>query len=243
MKNFYATVTEPNTVKYPLHRHSKWEIMYYLEGVGYLKTEKGNIPFAQGDIIIVPPKIEHGSVSENGFVNISISGDFEHLLMFEEPQKLHDNEIFEGEILARVILQNRYSGDEYVSALCTVYIHFLLKNAEYDNRLNRAVTDIVSQMTERFSDTDFNVTEILNKSGYAEDYIRTEFKVRTGVSPVRFLTNIRIEHAVKLFEIYGQSITVSEAALRCGFNDVVYFSKRFKQIMGESPECYKNRKR
>ncbi len=217
--------------------------MYYLEGIGYLATSKEDIPFKKGDIIIVPPKIDHGSVSENGFINISISGDFEHLLMFENSVKLHDNESFEGEKLAQLILQNRYSGDEYLSALCTAYIHFLLKNAEYDNRLSRAVATIVSQMTERFSNPDFSVAEILNQSGYTEDYIRAEFKKRTGVSPVRFLTDIRIEHAVKLFEIYGQSITVSEVAVKCGFYDVVYFSKRFKQIIGESPDLFKKRKR
>ena len=243
MNNIYATITEPDTVKYPLHSHSKWEIMYYLEGTGYLATENGDIPFVPGDIIIVPPKFQHGSVSENGFVNISIGGNFEHLLMFEGPQKLHDNRTSEGGTLARLILQNRYSGNEYLSALCGAYIHFLLKNAEYDNCLSRAVTEIVSQITDNFSNPGFNVTEILNKSGYAEDYIRAEFKSRVGVSPVKLLADIRIEHAVKLFEIYGQSISVSEVASRCGFNDVVYFSKRFKEIMGESPKLFKNRKR
>ncbi len=243
MNNISVTITEPDTIKYPLHHHSKWEIMYYLQGTGHLATEKEDIPFKKGDIIIVPPKIVHGSVSENGFVNISISGDFEHLLMFESLQKLHDNEALEGGILAQLILQNRYSNDEYLSALCGAYIHFLLKNAEYDNRLSRAVTGIVSQMTDNFSDPEFNVTEILNKSGYAEDYIRAEFKSHIGASPVKLLTDIRIEHAAKLFEIYGQSISVSEVASRCGFNDVVYFSKRFKQIMGESPKLFKNRKR
>ncbi len=243
MNNISVTVTQPNTLKYPLHHHSRWEIMYYLDGTGYLATSNKDIPFKKGDIIIVPPKIDHGSVSENGFVNISISGDFEHLLMFDNSVKLQDNEAFEGERLAQLILQNRYSNDEYLSALCTAYIHFLLKNAAYDNRLSRAVATIVSQMTERFADPDFNVAEILNQSGYTEDYIRAEFKRQTGVSPVRFLTDIRIEHAVKLFEIYGNIITVSEAAAKCGFCDVVYFSKRFKQIMGESPETFKNRKR
>ena len=37
---------------------------------------KEKIPFKPGSIIIVPPRVTHGSVSQNGFVNISIGGDF-----------------------------------------------------------------------------------------------------------------------------------------------------------------------
>ena len=62
-----------------------------MDGNGFLATTQGNISFEKGDIIIVPPRILHGSVSERGFVNISVGGDFNNLFMFDKPVKLFDN--------------------------------------------------------------------------------------------------------------------------------------------------------
>lgn len=236
-----VSITPKNTVKYPLHQHNAWEIMYYLDGSGYLATAQGNIPYENGDIIIVPPRIVHGSASNGGFVNISVGGDFNNLFMFDKPVRLCDNKEREGEQLARLIYKNRYSNNEYLSALCNAYAGFLLNNFDYDNRINRTVAQIIKQIGERFTDTAFDVTNVLKNSGYAEDYIRAEFKRITGFTPIQFLTKTRIQHAYKLLEIYGDTISVSQAAESCGFDDVVYFSKRFKQFMGISPDGCKKR--
>lgn len=239
MNNIRVTITQKGIKKYPLHKHNNWEIMHYVSGTGHLATEKENIPFQKGSIIIVPPKTVHGSVSENGFVNISVSGDFNHLLMFEKTTVLKDNSSADGETLAKLIFNNRYSSGDYLSALCTAYITFVLQNAEYENNVSTAVAEIIKAITENFSALAFDVTQLLNKSGYAEDYIRSEFKKITSLTPVQFLTKLRIENAQKLFEIYGKSITVSEVAEVCGFSDTIYFSKRFKQCVGLSPDAYR----
>ena len=75
---------------------------------------------------------------------------------------------------------------------------------------------------------------------YSEDYIRYIFKNKTGFSPLDFLTKLRIEHAQKLLDIYGDNISVAEVAEACGFDDSVYFSRRFKQFTSLSPTQYKN---
>lgn len=239
MNSICVSITPDGTVKYPLHSHTNWEIMYYLSGTGYLATEKENIPFERASIIIVPPETVHGSVSENGFVNISISGDFSHLLMFDRVVKLQDNPSCEGRILAELIFNNRYSNTDYLSTLCSAYIGCLLQNAEYENRINQSVAKIIAEITENFSKSDFNITDCLIKSGYAEDYIRAEFKKITTLTPIQFLTKTRIDHAKKLLEIYGGNITLSDTAEACGFDDPIYFSKRFKQFVGIPPDTYR----
>ncbi|MBQ7799826.1 MAG: helix-turn-helix domain-containing protein [Oscillospiraceae bacterium] len=239
MNNISISKTADGTKKYPLHKHSNWEIMYYLSGEGHLATEGQNIPFQKGSIIVVPPSVMHGSVSQNGFVNISVGGDFNHLFMFDNPVLLYDNSRGEGERLSNLIYENRFAQSEYLSALCSAYVHFLLQNIECENRVSEALGQIIKAATENFSDAEFNITDSLNKSGYAEDYIRTKFKDKTGLSPIAFLTNVRITHAKKLFEIYSNSISVSQAAEKCGFDDLIYFSKRFKQVVGVSPDRYR----
>ena len=46
-----------------------------------MKTTEKNYPFEPGSVIIVPPEIRHDSVSENGFKNISIEGEFDNISM------------------------------------------------------------------------------------------------------------------------------------------------------------------
>ncbi|MBR3844373.1 MAG: helix-turn-helix transcriptional regulator, partial [Clostridia bacterium] len=239
MHKFFVSITKPKTTKYPLHQHPDWEIMYYLEGEGYLATEVGNIAFKPATIIIVPPKTIHGSVSEDGFVNISISGDFGHLFMFDNIVVQQDNDTNDGERLSKLIFDNRFSGEAYLPALCNAYAHFLLRNAIYEKEIIREISKIVEKITTNFFDPCFDVTGLLKKSSYAEDYIRSEFKKTIAMSPIDFLTQTRINHAKKLIEIYGANISISQVAEECGFEDPVYFSRRFKQFTGMSPTEYK----
>lgn len=243
MKNISVGITKPNTKKYPLHRHTNWEIMYYLSGEGHLENEGERIEFHPGSIIIVPPNILHGSVSKDGFVNISIGENFNNLFQFNEIVAVEDNASKDGERLSKLIYENRYADGGYLSALCNAYAYFLLQNIECQKPVNRAVNCIVKSVFENFQDSSFNITTLLNNSGYTEDYIRAEFKKITNYSPINFLTKVRIERAQKLFEIYGEGISVLEIATACGFDDPVYFSRRFKQFTNISPSEYKKRPR
>ena len=74
--------TQKGILRYPMHAHKNYEIMLYLEGEGYMSTDSGEFPFRPGTIIFVPPNVRHGSVSENGFKNISIEGEFDRCLHF-----------------------------------------------------------------------------------------------------------------------------------------------------------------
>lgn len=241
MREISISKTAPNTKSYPLHKHKHWEIMYYLKGSGYLATSKRRIPFSKGSIIIVPPNHMHGSVSENDFVNISISCDFDNLFIFNDIVCVRDDADFEGEKLATLIFKNQHKSKNYLASLCSSYAHFILQNITYEKSINKAIGEIIDTISENFFDSEFDITAVLNQSGYAEDYIRAEFKKQTGQTPVDFLAKTRITHAKKLMEIYGNTLSVSDVAEACGYNDAFYFSRRFKQYVGASPKQYKNK--
>ena len=239
MQETYAVLTPDGTKTYPLHSHPHWEIMYYVEGEGQLATARGDIPFTRGTIVLVPPHILHGSVSEGGFKNISVGGNFQHLLLYEYPIVLQDTPKREGETLARMLLENCCVHTEYTAALTNAYICFLLQSIGCDRRLERTIQSVLDTVAKRFSDPTLNITALLVADGYTEDYARAAFKKHTTLTPVQFLTRTRIRHAQHLFEVYGKSITVAQAGEACGFTDAVYFSKRFKQFVGVSPDAYK----
>lgn len=226
---------------YPLHNHTNYEIIYYVNGEGYLKTEGIPIPYTPGTIIIVPPGLSHGSTSKNGFKNISINGSFHHLLNFDEPVVMHDNEKNEGRSLTQLLYNNRLGNMDFLNSLCDAYVKFLLSNLLIDNNIDIAINQIISKISSDAYDANLNLKETLVKSGYAEDYIRSQFKQKTGKTPTQFLTEIRINRACYLLGIYNDNCSIMQIAEQCGFVDYIYFSKRFKQITGVSPREYKNR--
>lgn len=230
------SITSPDVISYPLHRHSFCEIMYYTEGTGFLKTEYGDCPFCPGTAIIVPQNILHGSVSDNGFKNISVGGNFDNIIIDNKPITV--NSADDAEVLAKLIYKNRFNNPEYLGMLADCYSMSLLQAYNSDSQISAAVKKIVNAISENACDPEFNISNELNLSGYAEDYIRAKFKEICGETPTEFLNRLRIKKACRIIEIYGKRFNVTETAAKSGFSNPAYFSRVFKKITGVSPKRY-----
>lgn len=71
-------------------------------------------------------------------------------------------------------------------------------------------------------------------------YFSRKFKQITGFAFKEYLNNIRIKEAIALLLETDDSIT--EIALKCGYNDSNYFGDVFKKIKGVSPYQYRKNK-
>lgn len=238
--NLQINCTDNGVLEYPIHVHTDPEIMYYMSGTGNMRTSQGLFPFSPGTIILIPPGLEHGSVSDNGFKNISVAGGFDETKNFRSVTVLTDNAEKDGFTLANLIYKNRYADNEYLKSLCRAYILFLMQGLTVEDNIGATVKSIIGGANDSLSDAAFKMSELLRKSGYAEDYIRAQFKKITGKTPCEFLTNIRINHAEFLIDIYANSLSLEQIAEQCGYTDYVYFSKKFKSVTGMSPTEYKN---
>ena len=236
--SIHISRTEPGIKSYPAHTHDWWEIMTYSNGIGYLYTPEKNYPFRPGTVILVPPHTVHGSVSENGFVNISIGGDFENIIFSDLPIVIHDNSRSECLKLTEIMYNNRFENTGFLSKICTAYVYFLLKHIRQSSSIARTVDKVITEITSNAFDTDIKLCKILSESGYAEDYIRAYFKKITGKTPTQFLNDFRMEHALFLIDIYGKNLSLSQISEKCGFEDYVYFSKQFKTKYHISPREY-----
>lgn len=229
--------TDEGVIKYPQHKHTAYEIMLYTEGEGYLLAAGERYPFSPGTVIIVPPAVEHGSVSRDGFKNISIGGDFSGLVSLDKVTALIDNG--DSTAIAKIIYKNRFGNAAYLWVLVEAYVSSIMQKVSTDNAVTLAARKIAETIGERLCDSELALNTLLAESGYAEDYIRAEFRRITGKTPVDFLTDLRIRRAMALIEIYGNSLPLSLIAERCGFSDYPYFSRRFKAFVGTSAREYK----
>lgn len=76
-----------------------------------------------------------------------------------------------------------------------------------------------------------------NQVGLSPVYLSSLFKKETGVSFVDYVTEVRIGSAKQM--LIASSATVLEIAENTGFNDMKYFSKTFKKLVGLSPSEYR----
>ena len=104
------------------------------------------------------------------------------------------------------------------------------------------VPEGILEISENAFDPEISVSALLRGSGYAEDHIRAVFKKEVGKTPLGFLTDLRMEHACHLIDVYKTALPLAEIAEKCGYSDYVYFSKIFKKHTHLSPRAYRDRK-
>ncbi len=89
----------------------------------------------------------------------------------------------------------------------------------------------------------FNLEKYLSLSIIAKElsisksYLSALFKKETGSSITKYIAEKRIDKAIFLLNTSKKQI--GDIALACGYDDLTYFSKRFKKIKGISPSQYK----
>lgn len=74
-------------------------------------------------------------------------------------------------------------------------------------------------------------------AGISPKYFCSFFKKMTSETPVEYLNNYRIERASH--KLLGSDETVTDIAYNCGFNDLSYFIKVFKEKKGISPKKFR----
>ncbi|EHR4814978.1 helix-turn-helix transcriptional regulator, partial [Enterococcus faecalis] len=67
-------------------------------------------------------------------------------------------------------------------------------------------------------------------------YLSKTFKAATGVGPINYLIQIRLNHAKELLK--NDSLSVKEVAKTVGYEDAYHFSKLFKKYYGKSPSQF-----
>ena len=223
----------------PKHSHKNYEIICCTKGRGIFHVPGKDIELVPGKFVIIPPGTDHYStILDEDYERMYINGNFDQVLYVTEPMVIADNHTHDGLTLSRMIYNNRHANIKYLSSLINSLTLFLLQNTKMKNELYVTVENIVEEINSNLGNCNLKLNGILQKSGYAEDYIRAQFKNIIGKTPVEFLNEIRIKHACYLIDIYKDSIILSDIAEKCGYLDYVYFSRKFKQVMGMSPRKY-----
>lgn len=73
--------------------------------------------------------------------------------------------------------------------------------------------------------------------GYNEKYITKIFKDEKGITPSKYVMNLRINHAKRLLK-NNPNMLLKDVASIVGYSDPLYFSRVFKDVIGYSPSKF-----
>ncbi|HHT26255.1 MAG TPA: helix-turn-helix domain-containing protein [Firmicutes bacterium] len=95
------------------------------------------------------------------------------------------------------------------------------------------VEDAIKWMHEHCCDESLTIEDAVKRAGLSSSYFRKVFKQVVGSSPKRYLTQLRLQASKRL--MMESAVTITEVALRSGFNSPQQFSKTFRQYTGLTP--------
>ncbi|MBR4961020.1 MAG: helix-turn-helix transcriptional regulator [Clostridia bacterium] len=134
---------------------------------------------------------------------------------------------------------NRQRGfdDACASRLTQILVSLSRAAAIGDTGAERKLTTLAwlhSHFTENVSMGELAAMEHLSESRY-----RSVFRRQTGFSPSEYRIALRMQHACDLLATTSRSIT--DISADCGYGDVLYFTRLFKQKIGIPPGEYRSR--
>lgn len=247
-----------------LHSAPSWELSYVITGRGTRIIGDSQEPFAEGEVILIPPLIPHcwtfdpeATDSLGRISNISISflnsfldscASFPSLIPHIDRFRSLSSAIrFDSATSLRIISILRRMVDESIHQRLVSLISLIVIIADSsnnlivgqpipDNREDRRIAQVKVFVSCNYA-RPISIDTISRHVGMNRASFCSFFKRHTGITFTSYLNSVRIDRACHLLE--SGSCSISEVAYSSGFNSLPYFIRVFKLIKGTSPHRYK----
>lgn len=124
---------------------------------------------------------------------------------------------------------------ELYNIICNMQSEYLLN---YVSKSTRSRLDpALEYIHKEYTRENLSIPYLADLCNMSEVLFRRHFKNSMGLSPLRYINNLKIARAKELLS-FGEC-SVSEAAFLSGFHDECYFSREFKRATGVAPSKYK----
>jgi AraC-like DNA-binding protein len=99
-----------------------------------------------------------------------------------------------------------------------------------------AIADAIRFLEDHYFEP-MGLQEVADAVGLNPNYLCERFGQVAGISPVRYLTRLRLEHAKAL--LVTTDLPVTSVAMKSGFSDSSYFARVFHKSVGRTPRAYR----
>lgn len=226
--------------------HSNIEILCCIKGRGILNCQSASYEFLPGDIAVINSDILHTVISDSeiSYHFLIIDDAFFHqndlpldAVYFQE--FIRDPQLFDA---FSQIAQSFSEDGPLMKASCkhSVLTFLLLLYRNYASKrqsksLNPENTERIKEIIKYINSNLFSritLDMIADAVGINKYYLSHEFKKYTNSTVFEHINLLRCYEAKRLIQ---DGMSVSAAALSCGFENVSYFTKVYKKHMGSLP--------
>ncbi len=227
------------------HSHTFIELIFFLRGEATIALGDEVLSPASYDMIVYYPNHEHQEA-------IDLTKSQEIICVWVDIGELppHGDGAFRLRDKNRVFewlfihLEKEYrKNDPFSQKLITCYLDAIFQNMlrqltedELTGTLN-TVEKAKSYMNEHFTRS-ISLTRLSEQCHVSASYLHRVFQKQVGVTPIQYITKLRIREALYLLE--SSSLLIVDIAEHCGFTDSRYFSRVFKKQMGYTPSQYRD---
>ena len=128
--------------------------------------------------------------------------------------------------------------DELLRQLCDRLMSGNGEDGDEPPEEEDGIDQVVRYMKEHFSDPEISITALADSLGLSITRFSLSFKGKMDMSPLEYLTLLRVEHAKEL--LASTDLTIRDVSARSGYYDPGSFIRRFKQVTGETPLQYRH---
>ena len=241
----YKTHTEKWSYHPPVSEYAY--LTFILSGEAYFNIDGKEFTVKKNDIVF-----RNSGVN---FVSKGKSGSFEYLICHmvlkddipESILPLHftpDDPEYIRQLFQKLIYEYEIKSFTYPllvkSQLYKILNHLIASNSgNTQSQKHTAILRSILYMEKNIYSKDLNVETIAEQSGISTVYFRKVFREIYGISPLKYITEMRMERAAEL--LYYENFSVAQIADTVGYRYTVYFTKLFKEKYGVSPREYKQR--
>ena len=121
---------------------------------------------------------------------------------------------------------------EYIPASQKAASARTLRNAE-------RIKQMLQFLQEHYMD-ELDTASIARSASISESECLRCFRSEIGITPIQYLRQMRIQKAAQF--LLSEDYKISDVASMCGFQDMSYFTKTFREIKGCSPTEYRKKR-
>ena len=223
------------------HYHNDFEIYYIEKGNCNYFIDNKSYLLLPGDLALIPQGIVHNTLyteSRSSRLLIYCSQKYvpsSVMFLFTKNNYVYRNTDIKETIHNLLLrIQDEYNNsDDFSNGVITCYVRILLytmarnKNQYTHNSKTSYVEKAINHINGNYY-YDISLNEMSKTFSVSSEHFSRQFKKETGFGFNEYINLIRLKKAEEL--LLNKSFSVSEIALKCGFNDCNYFSTKFKKI-------------
>ena len=242
---YFVYETEFQKLKQPF-QHATFFLQLVTRGSAHLSLDGHTCHLRRGALVLIPPSVKYTVEGDADFAYMYITFTGERAFRLVEPCRAHSGDLvfygfewlieFWQSAIRRINAANASILTESVLLYTFSFLHSGENDVETPDKSKTVFESMLAYVKNHFADADLSLRKIADIFSYTEKYLSHLFKKNIGVNFNAYLTQMRMDYAVKCME--GGMRSVREIAEICGYYDPLYFSKVFKRIKNDTPLNY-----